>query len=315
MATTDRTSFTPSLPDPLRSLEPPASWDPSAAVALARFRERAATHPSALRPWGWSLAAAAVCVSVLFLPGTRALAQRLWDGFRVDRVEFLRVDVARLPPSLTESSIHIVGPNMEVATSSDAEREAGFAPRLPSRSVVPGDPALQVFGAWSLDFTVRAGDLQDAMRNSGVWDLQIPRAWNGARITLQSSRGVSAGYADVELLQSLPPVVATPPGFEFGRFTETLLRIVGLNAVQARMFGARMAAAPSLFVLLAPEDPISMRQVRLRRGDGTLLHEPGADGGFGQTTLVWNTSERLYVLNVSDRLNDDYVIAVADSIP
>ncbi len=79
-------------------------------------------------------------------------------------------------------------------------------------------------------------------------------------------------------------------------------------------WAAPMAAAPGLFVLFAPEDPVSIRHVRLHNGDGTLLHAPNAEGGFGRTTLVWSAPDRLYVLNASDRFSDDFVMAVADSV-
>jgi hypothetical protein len=314
MATIDHIPSTFSVDDRLRSLDPPANWEPAPAVALARFRDRLAARPRAARPSVWLFAVSTVCLFILVLPGTRAMAQRLWDVVWVGRVEFLRVDVARLPASLTESNIRMVGPNIEVATPREAARDAGFAPRLPSASLVPGAPTLQVFGAWSLAFTVKAEDLRNALQDAGVWDRHIPEAWDGARITLHSNDVVLAGYPDVELLQCRPPALTMPPNFEFGAFTETLLRIVGLGPSEARTFAAKMVAAPGLLVLLGPEDPASIRHVRLRDGDGTLLHEPNADGGFGRTTLVWNAPDRLYVLNASDRYSDDFVIAIADSL-
>jgi len=317
MATTDRMPSTSWVDDRLRALDPPAVWEPAAGVALARFRERVSAPPRTplARPWVWLLASSLVCVLVVMVPGTRAVAQRLWDVFWVGRMEFLQVDVDKLPGSLTESKIRIVGPNTQVATPVEAAQHAGFAPRLPSASVVSGDLSLHVLGAWSLEFTVKADDLQTALWDAGLSDLHIPPAWDGARISLHTSQLVAADYLDVQLLQCLPPALTTPPGFEFGAFTETLLRIVGLSPAQARAFGTQMAAAPGLFVLFSPEDHVSMRHVRLRTGQGTLLHEPSEDGGFGRTTLVWNVPDRLYMLSASGRFSDDHVMAVANSIP
>jgi hypothetical protein len=56
-----------------------------------------------------------------------------------------------------------------------------------------------------------------------------------------------------------------------------------------------------------------MRQVRLRTGEGTIVHDLNEDGSLQRTTLVWSTADRLYA--ISSNLSDDEVIGIANAIP
>jgi hypothetical protein len=301
----------------LRALDPPAAWEPAAGVALAQFRARVEAAPvrrPLTRAWGWMLAASAACVLLLMLPGTRTAAQRLWDIVWTQRVAVVQIDVDRLPSSLTESQIRIDGAHKTVASVAEAASYVGFAPRLPDASAVPGEPVLQVMGAVSLVHKVNAADLEGAARTAGLSDLQIPAAWDGVRFGLHTSKLVAAEYPDMQLLQSLPLAITTPPGFDLGPFIEALLRIGGMSPAEARTFSAQMAATPVWLLPVSPEDRVSMRQVRLDAGPATLVHEPSEDGNPGRTTLLWTVPDRIYVLSASDRYGDDQVIAVANAI-
>ena len=74
-----------------------------------------------------------------------------------------------------------------------------------------------------------------------------------------------------------------------------------------------MAAAPFALCAISPDEKVTMRQVRLRTGDGTLFHDLNEDGSLQRTTLVWSTPDRLYA--ISSHLSDDEVIAIAEAIP
>ena len=74
-----------------------------------------------------------------------------------------------------------------------------------------------------------------------------------------------------------------------------------------------MAATPFALLAISPEEEVTLRQVKLRAGEGTLVHDLNDDGCPQRTTLVWSTPDRLYA--ISSNLSDDEVIAIADAIP
>ena len=316
--------------DRLRALDPPDTWEPATAVALAHFRERAAVAAAAAprqRAWnfrwngfgtrGWVTAANAVCVVLILLliPATRTAAQRLWDVFFAKRVELVRLDVDKLPRSLTEQRIRQDGPiNLQPAGPREAAELARFIPRLPDASVAgEGEPMLTVSGAISLESRVDTADLEAAARNAGLADLQFPSHWNGARIGMHTSAIVIANYLRFQLIQVMPLAITTPPDFELAAFTERILRIGGLNSSAARTFAAQMEAAPFALFAVKADDELTMRHVQLRAGQGTLVHDMNDDGRLQRTTLVWSTPDRLYA--ICTNLSDDEVIGIANAIP
>jgi hypothetical protein len=312
------------IDDRLRALDPPDTWEPATGVALARFRQRAAVAAAEPRrgfglrgrAWAWSAAASLACLIVLLTPATRAAAQRLWDVFFAERVEFVRLDVDKLPRSLTEQNIRMNGANKEVTSVEEAAGYVGFTPRLPDASLTPhadGDPRFQVTGAISLESRVNVLELEAAARHARLFDVHFPRAWDGARIAVHSSPIVMADYMSFQLMQVMPLAITTPPDFDLGAFTERILRIGGLDASAARTFSTQMAAAPFALVAISPDEEVTMRQVRLRAGEGTIVHDLNEDGSLQRTTLVWSTPDRLYA--ISSNLSDDEVIAIANAIP
>lgn len=313
------------IEDRLRTLDPPDSWEPSTAVALARLRQRAAAADAA-RPrrawrWTWLAAASAVCLVLLLMPATRAAAQRLWDVFFAERVEFVTLDMDRLPRSLTEQQVRLTGATMPVGGLASAESIARFAPRLPDASIAaaagsaaPGaTPQLSVTGTITVESRVNVADLEAAAKSAGLADLRFPASWDGARIGIHSSPLVIADYPEFQLLQAMPLAITTPPDFDLAAFTEHVLRIGGLGADAARSFAARMAAAPFALLAISPEEEVRLREVKLRMGEGTIVHDLNDDGSLQRTTLVWTTADRIYV--ISSNLPDEQLIAIADSIP
>jgi hypothetical protein len=314
------------IEDRLRALDPPDTWEPATGVALARFRERAADAAEAAarrggfasgfgfgRASAWIAVASLACL-ILLTPATRAAAQRLWDVFFAERVEFVTLDVDKLPRSFTDQNIRQNGPNTQVAGVREAAELARFTPRLPDASVVgDGAPVLYVAGAITLESRVKVADLEAAARAAGLTDVHFPAEWDGARIGTHSSPLVMANYLEFQLMQVMPLAITAPPGFDLAAFTESVLRIGGLSPSAARTFSAQMAAAPFALVAVSPDEKLTMRQVRLRIGEGTLVHELNEDGSLQRTTLVWSTPDRLYA--ISTNLSDDQAIAIANAIP
>lgn len=308
------------IDDRLRALDPPDTWEPATGVALVRFRERAAAAAPRVRKgepmWAWFAIASLACLILLLMPGTRAAAQRLWDVFFAERVEFVRLDINKLPRSLTEQNIRMTGANKEVASIAEAAGYVGFTPRLPDASMAvaaKGEPRIQVAGAISLESRVNVEELEAAARNARLFDVHFPRAWDGASIAVHSSPIVIADYPSFQLAQVMPLAITTPPDFALGDFTERILRIGGFTPEEARAFSARMNEAPFALFAVAPDEQALIREVQLRTGTGTLVHDLDEHGNLQRTALVWSTPDRLYA--ISANLSDDEVIAIANAMP
>ena len=320
------TNITPheTVEERLRVLDPPESWDPVPAVALARFCARVdeaevTRARRSSRLWSWLGAVAAVCLVLLVIPATRAGAQRLWDVFFSQRVEMVRIEIDRLPRSFTDQRIRMAGANMEVANLEEAAQHVRFVPRLPDptrdasiAAIVDGPPRLQVAGAISIESRVDVSDLENAARRAGLSDVHFPSAWDGARIGVHSSPIAVAEYPRFQLAQVLPLAITTPPGFELGAFTERVLRIGGSTPSAAREYAAQMAKAPFAMFAVSPKDALTMQRVPVGTDQGTLVHNVNADGTPGDVVLVWTTPDRLYML--TGRLTDVELLAIADAI-
>ena len=123
-----------------------------------------------------------------------------------------------------------------------------------------------------------------------------------------------ATYPRFELIQLMPlAITTTPSGFDLGAFTERVLRIGGMSPSAARAFSRQMSSAPFALFAIEPDEKVTMRQVRLRTGEGTIVHDLNEDDSMQRSTLVWSTPDRLYA--ISSDLSDDEMIAIADTIP
>ena len=302
----------------LRALDPPAEWEPSPAIALARFHERVALDaPTSRRRWLWLAAAVPACLFILLLPPTRAVAQRMWDILWVSRAAFVTMDVNKLPASLTATRINVKLMAEQIGTQAEAAAFAQFAPRLPEPRTIADRPTFAVLGPMSFVATVKAADLQAALDREGITDRSIPPEWDGVKLAVHTSAIVTADYPDLQLVQCLPLALTPPAHFDFGAFVETVLRITGLSPSDARTFAAQLARTPVLIFPVTPDEAaqVRMRQVRLRTGLATLIHEDGDEGDAERITLIWSVPDRLYAISAAEAVGEDRVIAIANAIP
>lgn len=159
--------------------------------------------------------------------------------------------------------------------------------------------------------TVRR-DLLRALEAAGLSSGPIPPSWDGAQLSAHISAIVEARYPGVELIQARPIAIAAPDGFDYPRFSELLLRVAGLDQSSARTFARQ--AAPIGFLPVAPDKSVTIRQVSLNAGAGTLVHDLDGAGGPERATLIWSTADRLFVLT-ADEVDDDRLLSIANAIP
>src|SRR5882724_2993978 len=141
----------------LATIEP--QWSPN----LARGRELLDARLVGRRhSWTWvaATATAAVCVAVLALPGTKALAQELWYRFVLNRVDVVRLDLSKLPLHM---QVTTNGLEQSVQNIDEAERKTGFKPYLPSPGILYANPGITVTGPIEVEQTIHVPDIESAL--------------------------------------------------------------------------------------------------------------------------------------------------------
>jgi hypothetical protein len=205
---------------------------------------------------------------------------------------------------------------IKVATPEEAYQRIGFLPKLPFGQALRGEPKLSVMNPLDYELQLKLDDLHQLLRGAGMTHEALPREWDGARIIMHIGGTVMAEWpeSDAMLMQSTPMTLAVPDGFDLRRFTTLVLRGLGLPPGEAERLGAQMAAEPAWMLALGAEDKVGIRQVKLRRGTGTLVYDYDTDhpDRVERLTLIWSTPDRIYVLSCG--CGDAAAIATADDI-
>jgi hypothetical protein len=250
----------------------------------------------------------------LVLPWPRAAAQRLWDRLILGRVEVVRVDRAGLPDGITRVFEMREAAPLQFEAVDDvaqAERAAGFRPRLPAADILGGPPAMAVVRKVTLTTEpLNVSEMRRALAAVDATDITVPSEWNGTVLTVEGGPVVVARYpaAGVELMQAAPLNMTVPHGFHFDRFMELAFRVFGRNATDAKDFAARLAANPALLMVLRPGHHTIVREIPLRSGPAAIVGDP--DGGM---CVFWSTPGRLFIVS-SAQMDEKLAIAVASSI-
>ena len=164
----------------------------------------------------------------------------------------------------------------------------------------------------SFGTVVKTADLELALQRAGVSDAVVREEWDGAQLAVHIGSTVMAEWNGVTLMQLLPAVLSTPPGFDLGAFATSVLRAVGMNGETAQRFGRKLAAAPALLLGIAAQDAVTIREVNLHTGPATLIDEIGENGQVERVAVLWNVPDRVYIL--SGAISAELATTVADSI-
>ena len=292
----------------LATIEP--QWSPN----LARGRELLDARLAGRRhSWTWmatAAATAAVCVVVLALPGTRALAQELWYRFVLNRVDIVRLDLSKLPLHM---QVTTNGLERSVQNMDEAERRVGFRPYLPSPGVLNANPSITVTGPISVQQTVHVRDIESALGEVGASDVQVPAEWEGMQLHTEIGPMVAANYPDnVHILQALPINLSVPPGFALEHFAEVAFRSVGVSSWEARAMAQKFAGHPAWLLDIPPDAVVNVQEVALRAGPALLIECFDEKGAVKRATVVRSTSERLYSVSSGNR---ELSVKIANYLP
>src|ERR1700692_593894 len=292
----------------LATIEP--QWSPN----LARGRELLdARLAGRLHSWTWMAAAAAtaaVCVAMLALPVTRALAQELWYRFVLNRVDVVRLDLSKLPLHMQVTSN---GLEQNVQNLDEAERKTGFRPNLPSPGVLYANPGITVTGPIAVEQTIHVRDIESALGKVGASEVQVPAEWEGMQLRTEIGPMVAANYPDnVHILQARPIELSVPSGFALEHFAEVAFRSIGVSLWEARAMAQKFAAHPAWLLDIPPNAVVNVQEVALRAGPALLIEDLDDKGVAKRATVIWSTSERMYSVSSKNR---ELSVKIADDLP
>jgi hypothetical protein len=293
---------------------PSIDREPNAAKALASLRARETNMRAARRRLTWAVATASViCIAVLALPGSRALAQRLWDSFLLKRAEVVRVSFENIPEGLRADVLSGGSGPEGVSSIDEAERRAGFRPILPGAGILSARPSLSVSTTIDGRLTLRRPELSKALEKAGVSGVEVPQDWEGRSIALEVGPIIVADYGELTLLQCRPITLMAPSGFDTARFLEVAFRILGADEGEARRLKDRFAANPAWFWAIPRDKQATIQEISLHSGPGIYIEDFDSHGAREGAAVIWNTPDRIYL--AGGRTSRELALAVANSIP
>jgi hypothetical protein len=276
-----------------------------------------------------AMAAAAVAVVVIActVPGVRASAQSFLSLFRMTNLVVVPVDAGRLdalnasdlsPEQLIGGHVQIVedpGQPTDVASVDQAAALAGMTLRVPQW--LPDDTRI-VETAVTREGLVRVtGDtarLQDVMNVLGIRDLHPPQALDGQIVTVRvppvAMIRYEHGKRHTRLFQARPPEIGLPGGVDLAALGEIGLRMLGLDAQEARTFAQEIDWHTTLLLPLPPTMS-RMQRVSIAGHDGVEVDFQPPNEAFTRMVL-WSTGDRVFALASVQERND--LLAMANSI-
>lgn len=273
-------------------LEPPADWVPA----------RKTQRPS--RRW-IGIAAGILACAIVAVP-----AQKLWERFTATRVETVRVKTdAKWHEAIHSENLPGSATAPEPARDLDeATRRLGFRPRLPRAGIFASAPTLMTMGEFGLRITINAA----ALRRQVPSDVTVPPEWEGASIQIRQHGASMAGYGgDYQVIESAALDITHPASIRLPELTRAVLRASGNSEATATAIAQRVATDPALLLGIDEEDETEIREVDLKWGKGTLLHDL-EDGKVVRAALWWRSNGHIFA--ISGPLNDSLMIAAANSI-
>src|SRR5688572_7740952 len=259
----------------------------------------------------WLLAAAAACLLLAALPWPRALAQQLWDRLVLGRIAVVQVDSEGVSDEIASVFTMDSAPYEQepVADAAEAERIAGFRPLLPPDGILKGKPALSIVKRSVLTTKpLKTAEIERALAAAGISDIAVPKQWEDLTLTAEAGPVVIADYDGVQIMQSAPFRMNTPPGFQFGRFMEMAFRVFGRPADEAKALGAKLEANPALVLHFPEREPV--RDVVLRSGHGIIVGDLNSDDLI---CFFWNTPDRIYIVSATN-VSEHTLVTLANSM-
>lgn len=316
--------------------------DPGFARAL-RERLRGVEEDAPVRGFrlvpALASAAGIALVALLFtVPAVRVAAQNALDLFRVRTFAPIEIDQARLDQLRALHDQLGQDPAMMVLDKQEVLQEPGKPVEYPSadlagnaaglpglkqpRGPLPNDMRFtkaEVTGEGAARLTVRIDKLKKVIELLGLTDVQVPTALDGQQVTVHMSPIVQQLYASdksrMTLVEAHSPEVGLPPGADLRQLGEIGLRILGLDANEARKVAGSIDWKSTL-VVPVPTSAESFRQVQVNGHPGLYIRceAPDENGKRHRSgaVVMWTEGDR--VLAVQSDLPGDELLNLAQTL-
>jgi hypothetical protein len=196
------------------------------------------------------------------------------------------------------------GEPTQVGSLAEAEAFAGGSLRTLTDLGEPDQIYTMTGGSGRL--IVNVEDSRAIMETVGVDPNLIPDSLDGAPVSVTIYSAVGQQWEDVVLLQTPSPLVEYPEEVDTVALGEALLRVLGMDARQARRL-ARSIDWTNTMLLPVPENAASFSEVQVDGVSGIALTSiNGRDAA-----VMWQKDGVVFVLSGSDVVD---LLAVVDSL-
>ncbi len=280
-------------------------------------------------------ALAVAFVAVLFsVPAVRATASQLLDRFRVQNLTAVPFDPARLERLKALADSKGEGPGL-LGFETEVLRKPGEPQVHPSPEAAAAASGLivrtpydlprgfslervSVSGDAEVRMTANTQELGSMLELLDLRDVRVPSEWHGRSVTLRVPRMVTMQYVNgerrAEFKQAASPEVDLPPGAELAQLGEIALRVLGLDADEARRTASRIDWNSTLLVPV-PMDATAFREITIHGQKGLLVESTKARGSGGAKSgglVLWTEHGRVYALG--GNMNAGDLVVMAESV-
>jgi hypothetical protein len=304
----------PRLPDVVNaSAMPQPSWYSIRRSWMSRSR---------WRPVLAGVLVLALLVSAFSVAPSRALARQLLAVFRVNRFAVIQVSpdqatMDELGTILQESlfvrepEILVDEPEARVESVAEASEVGGFAARMPA--YLPHSPRTTEFwakGRSELRLTVPRQGLEAVLALAGMDGSALPAEMDEATIDIVVPGMVRITKDHVQIQQVFAPQISYPDGVDERLFGEAGLRLMGLDAREARRISERIDWTSTL-VLPVPTEVAEIREIEVAGAPAVLVRPRNYQGG-DMNTLLFQKDDVLYA--ITTRRGDETLVQIAESM-
>jgi hypothetical protein len=280
----------------------------------------------------------------LLFPPVQAVANSFLGLFRVEQIAVVQVNPGNLPEQLGSSSqfeyliandveVQDIGVPEVVPDASEASRLAGIPVRLPSQ--IEGERELTVQPGTKVSLRVDLPKIRTLLQEFDMGDIELPEQLDGALVTMELPRAVTAGYGDCDFsseaareagfdpdgsiprqvncttfVQMKSPAINAPPGLDIAGLGKAFLIAMGMTPEEAESFSQNVDWTTTL-VLPIPRYGTEHREVSVDGVTGTLIQQ-SLDDHAPQYMLVWVKNDVLYALAGSGEV--DTALEIAGSL-
>ena len=297
--------------------------DPSHARSLwARLRAMSPAPADdeapgfAWRPAFAGIAGAALVVALFVLPSARAMAQAFLDLFRVHNFVAVSVDPDRFKALDKKLDLETLvgdrvqklqdpGPPRPFLSAGAAGAASGLFVKTPGwlPTGMLADDTVWVAGEGRARITADTQRLRQVLDALELRDVQIPAGLDGRTVEVHAWPSVhqrfESGRRRAMLVQAKSPEVTLPTGVDLPRLGEIALRVLGMNATDARRMADRTDWRSTLIVPV-PMTSGSFQEVDVNGARGLMVRyeEPAQDGkpAHQGAMVLWTQSDEVFAL-------------------